>query len=198
VAQQARNLFMDLGEHVSRFRFLIRDGDAKFTAAFDAAFAGAHIHTIRTPVRAPRANAFAERWIGTLRRECLDHLLITGPRHLTACCASTSIITTRTVHTDRSINTPQQAALPRTPQRPFGRSDEIASAASYPSICRSHVLTEFSAPAPQGNGQCLWVPRTVSSLPRHLPTIHPAQHDLPQWPSYSRTGRSLMSTAREN
>jgi transposase InsO family protein len=50
-----------------------------FTAAFDAVFAGADI---RTPVRAPRANAIAERFIGTLRRECLDHLLITGPRHL--------------------------------------------------------------------------------------------------------------------
>ena len=45
-------------------------------------FAGADIRIIRTPVRAPRANAIAERFIGTLRRECLDHILITGPRHL--------------------------------------------------------------------------------------------------------------------
>jgi putative transposase len=46
-------------------------------------FAGADIRIIRTPVRAPRANAIVERWIGTVRRECLDHLMITGPRHLT-------------------------------------------------------------------------------------------------------------------
>jgi transposase InsO family protein len=62
---------------------LIRDRDSKFTTAFDAVFAGADIRIIPTPVRAPRANAIAERFIGTLRRECLDHLLITGPRHLT-------------------------------------------------------------------------------------------------------------------
>ena len=55
--------------------------DSKFTA-FDAVFAGADIRVIRTPIRAPRANAIAERFIGTLRRECLDHILITGPRHL--------------------------------------------------------------------------------------------------------------------
>jgi transposase InsO family protein len=55
-----------------------------FTAAFDAVFADAEIRIIRTPVPAPRANAIAERWIGTLRRECLDHILITGPRHLAA------------------------------------------------------------------------------------------------------------------
>ena len=61
---------------------MIRDRDSKFTAAFDAVFTGADIRIIRTPVRAPRANAIAERFIGTLRRECLDHLLITGPRHL--------------------------------------------------------------------------------------------------------------------
>ena len=82
VTQQARNLLMDLGEHAERFRFLIRDRDSKFTAPFDAIFIGADIRIIRTPVRAPRANAIAERFIGTLRRECLDHMLITGPRHL--------------------------------------------------------------------------------------------------------------------
>ena len=84
VTQQARNLLMDLGDHADRFRFLIRDRDAKFTTAFDAVFVGADIRIIRTPIRAPRANAIAERWIGTLRRECLDHLLITGPRRLAA------------------------------------------------------------------------------------------------------------------
>jgi putative transposase len=82
VTQQARNLLMDLGDHATQFRFLIRDRDSRFTPGFDAVFSGADIRIIRTPVRAPRANAIVERFIGTLRRECLDHLLITGPRHL--------------------------------------------------------------------------------------------------------------------
>ena len=84
VTQQARNLLIDLGEGADRFRFLIRDRDSKFTAAFDTVFTGADIRIIRTPIRAPRANAIAERFIGTLRRECLNHLLITGTRHLAA------------------------------------------------------------------------------------------------------------------
>jgi putative transposase len=82
VAQQARNLLMDLGERADWFRFLIRDRDSKFTTAFGDVFADADTRIIRTPIRAPRANAIAERFIGTLRRECLDHLLITRPRHL--------------------------------------------------------------------------------------------------------------------
>jgi putative transposase len=69
-------------KRADRCRFLIRDRDSKFTTTFDDVFAGADIRIIRTPIRAPRANAIAERFIGTLCRECLDHILITGPRHL--------------------------------------------------------------------------------------------------------------------
>jgi len=72
VTQQARNLLMELGEHAERFRFLIRDRDSKFTAAFDAVFTVADIRIIRTPIRAPRVNAIAERFVDTVRRELLD------------------------------------------------------------------------------------------------------------------------------
>ena len=81
-AQQARNLLMDLGEYATRFKFLIRDRDSKFTAVFDEVLASNGMRIIKTPVRSPRANSFAERYVGTLRRECLDHLLIHGERHL--------------------------------------------------------------------------------------------------------------------
>jgi transposase InsO family protein len=81
-AQQARNLLMDLGERASSFKFLLRDRDSKFTAVFDEVFAGNGTRIIKTPVRSPRANSFAERFVGTLRRECLDHVLILGKQHL--------------------------------------------------------------------------------------------------------------------
>jgi putative transposase len=82
VAQQGRNLLMNLDDHAEGFKFLIRDRDAKFTAAFDAVLTAAGIRIIRTPVRAPRANAIAERWIASARRECLDRMLIAGEGHL--------------------------------------------------------------------------------------------------------------------
>jgi len=82
VTQVARNFAADLDDTGQRFRFLIRDRDTKFTASFDAVFTSIGIETIRTPVRSPCANAYAERFVRTIRSECLDHLLVVSRRHL--------------------------------------------------------------------------------------------------------------------
>ena len=81
VAQQARNLVMQLGDE-QPFRFLIHDRDAKFSHTFDELFRSEGIKVIRTPIQAPNANAYAERWVRTLRADCLDRILILGRRHL--------------------------------------------------------------------------------------------------------------------
>lgn len=82
VVQQARNLSYELAERARPVKFLVRDRDTKFTTSFDEAFRSERIRIIGTPIRAPRANAFAERFVGTIRRECLDRILIFGRRHL--------------------------------------------------------------------------------------------------------------------
>ncbi len=81
VAQQARNLIMRFGDQ-QPFRFLIHDRDTKFSPAFDEVFRTEGIRVIRTPVQAPNANAHGERWVRTLRTDCLDRILILGRRHL--------------------------------------------------------------------------------------------------------------------
>jgi putative transposase len=81
-AQQARNLVFSLPERDRPLKFLVRDNDGKFTRAFDAMFNTEDVRVIRTPARAPKANAVAERFVGTVRRECLDWLLIVNRRHL--------------------------------------------------------------------------------------------------------------------
>ena len=82
VAQQTRTLLMDLADRIEQSTFLVRDRDATFTDTFAAILASQGIRILRTPMRTPPANAFAERWVATVRRELLDRMLVLGRRHL--------------------------------------------------------------------------------------------------------------------
>jgi len=84
VTQQARQLGWTIGEWTIPAKWLIRDRDTKFTTSFDDVFRSEGMRVIQSPFRAPRANAIAERFVGTARRECLDRMLILGRRHLVA------------------------------------------------------------------------------------------------------------------
>lgn len=127
VTQQVRNLMMDLEDRLDRFRFFLRDRDGKFSDAFDAVLADACVQVLLTPPRSPKANAFAERWVGTVRRECTDRLLIMNERHLR------TVMNTYTDHYNRHRPTnPSTNDLPK-PRRPARRHlsppSEAASAA---------------------------------------------------------------------
>src|SRR5680860_1428720 len=80
VTQQARNLAIE--DRLAKAQFLIRDRDAKYSRAFDEVFHSEGVRVIRSPIQSPRANAFAERFVRTARRECLDHVLVLGEGHL--------------------------------------------------------------------------------------------------------------------
>ena len=82
MTQAARNLLMDLGQHATSVKFLIRDRAGQFTSSFDAVFTAEGIRILASPPQAPRANAICERIIGTLRRELLDRVLIVNEHHL--------------------------------------------------------------------------------------------------------------------
>ena len=80
--QQARQLIWDLGDSSHTFRFLIYDHDTKLSSRFDNVFISENINVIHTPFQAPKANSFAERWVRSVREECLDHILIINQNHL--------------------------------------------------------------------------------------------------------------------
>jgi transposase InsO family protein len=85
--QQVRNLLMDLGDRAAGFRYLVRDRAGQFTQAFDTVLADAGIKAVKIPPRSPRANAYAERFVLTIRTEVTDRMLIFGERHLRAVLA---------------------------------------------------------------------------------------------------------------
>ena len=141
LTQLARNLLMDLDDANRRFRFLIRDRDSKFTAAFDAVFTAIDIRIIKTPVRAPRANAIAERFVGTIRRELLDRILILNRRH-----AAVVLHEFERHYNDHRPHRTLGRPLPHdhSPDAPQPRStrsnDTTGSAASSTNISRSHKV----------------------------------------------------------
>jgi putative transposase len=106
--QQIRNLLMDLGDHTTDFRFLVRDRAGQFTASFDAALAGAGIEAVKIPPRSPRANAFAERFVLTARTEVTDQMLIFGERHLRIVMAEYEAhYNGRRLHRSRQLHPPR-------------------------------------------------------------------------------------------
>jgi putative transposase len=110
--QQARNLVMDLGDEVARFRFLVRDRAGQFAGSFDAVLVDAGIEVVKIPPRCPRANCFAERLVLTLRTELTDRMLIFGERHLRSVLATYAAhYNTRRPHRALQLRPPRPEAL---------------------------------------------------------------------------------------
>jgi putative transposase len=127
VTQQARNLLMQLDDQGIRPRLLVRDRDSKFTREFDEVFRSEGIRVIKAPVRAPKARAHAERWVGSARRECLDRLLTLGRRHLA------SVLREYTAHYNehrphRSLAQRPPLAKPPPAEEPATRAEPLALA----------------------------------------------------------------------
>jgi putative transposase len=152
VAQQAPNSMLDLGDRCGDFRFLIRDRDRKFTAAFDEVFRAEGIRTVLTAAQAPRMNAIMERWVGTVRREILDRILIMNAAHLRKVLAEyETYFNEHRPH--RALN--QASPLRALPTRstPTSRSpDATGSAPCCTNTPGSHEVTRYLAPT-RSNGR---------------------------------------------
>jgi hypothetical protein len=174
VAQQARNLLMELGERADRFRFLIRDRDAKFTTAFDAVFAAAGIAALKIPPPAPRANAYAERWVRTVRAECLDWVLIRNDRHLDRILtAYLAHYTTRPAPTEASTSTCRSQATRSTPTATSNAwtfwADSFTSTAASPDPPRAPAEPIADTPRPVETSGRTTSPAKAHQLAQTIP-----------------------------
>ena len=131
VTQQARQFAWSLPDRPVAAPALIRDRDAKFSAAFDEVFRSEGLNVITTPIQAPKANAYAERFVGTVGRECLDWLLITGQRHLEHVLR---------VYVDHYNAHRPHRSLGLTPPRPPEPAPRIASASPPDNVTRRDRL----------------------------------------------------------
>jgi putative transposase len=125
---------MDLGEHVARFRFLIRDRAGQFTAAFDAVLTDAGIEVVKIPPRCPRANCFAERLVLTIRTELTDRMLIFGMRH------PRTVLAQHAVHNNRQR---PHRALQLRPPRPESPAPEQVHARARPRLILDGLINEY-------------------------------------------------------
>ncbi len=140
VTQQARNAAMDLNDQQVPARFLLRDHDAKFTGGFDDVFQSGAAAVIGTPIRAPKANASAERWVQTVGSECLDWTLVLGRRHLVRLLrVYVRHYDQRRPHRGLALAVPdtRDRTRVRCPSGPETSSAVTCSAASFTSITRS-------------------------------------------------------------
>jgi putative transposase len=119
VTQQARNFSHDPEDRDTCVRFLIGDRDSKFTSSFDEVFRSDGTEVICTPIRAPKANAFAERWVRTVRTECLDWMLVIGRRHLE------QVLGVYVEH--YNLERPHRGLALATPMTPIGRAESGAN-----------------------------------------------------------------------
>ena len=156
--QAARILLMDLGQRTSAVKFVIRDRAGQFTGSFDAVFTAVGTRIVASPPHAPRANAICERAVGTLRRELLDRLPVTGEQHLRR--VLTEYLThdntgpaaslPRPAHPGSSRNLPTRARQPRAPDPP-----ETGPRRTHPRVPRgcltAHMALRIAFPSPTGS-----------------------------------------------